>query len=40
MNQEIPEVQAGFQKGRRTSDKIANIPWIMEKARECQEKKK
>ena len=39
MNQEIPEVQAGFQKGRKTSDQIANIPWIMEKTREFQEKK-
>ena len=31
MNQELPEVQAGFRKGRRTRDQIANIHWIMEK---------
>ena len=31
---ELPEVQAGFRKGRGTRDKIANICWIMEKARE------
>ena len=34
MNQEIPDVQAGFRKGRRTRDQIANICWIMEKGRE------
>ena len=34
MNHEIPGVQAGFRKGRRTRDQIANILWIMEKARE------
>ena len=34
MNQELPDVQAGFRKGRRTRDKIANICWIIEKARE------
>ena len=34
MNQELPDVQAGFRKGRGTRDKIANIRWIMEKARE------
>ena len=33
MNQEIPDVQAGFRKGRGTRDQIANICWIMEKAR-------
>ena len=33
MNHEIPDVQAGFRKGRRTRDQIANIHWIMEKAR-------
>ena len=33
---ELPDVQAGFRKGRRTSDQIANIRWIMEKAREFQ----
>ena len=36
MNSELPDVQAGFRKGRRTRDQIANICWIMEKARECQ----
>ena len=34
MNQEIPVVQAGFRKGRRTRDQIANIGWIIEKVRE------
>ena len=36
MNCEIPDVQAGFKKGRGTRDQIANIRWIMEKAREFQ----
>ena len=36
VNHEIPEVQAGFRKGRGTRDQIANIHWIMEKAREFQ----
>uniref|UniRef100_A0A8B9YA68 RNA-directed DNA polymerase n=1 Tax=Bos mutus grunniens TaxID=30521 RepID=A0A8B9YA68_BOSMU len=36
MNHELPDVQAGFRKGRGTSDKIANIRWIMEKAKEFQ----
>ena len=36
MNQEIPDVQAGFRKGRGTRDQIANICWVMEKAREFQ----
>ena len=36
MNQELPEVQAGFRNGRRTRDQIANIHWIVEKAREFQ----
>ena len=36
MNYEIPGVQAGFRKGRGTRDQIANIRWIMEKAREFQ----
>ena len=36
MNQELPDVQAGFRKGRGTRDQIANIPWIIEKAREFQ----
>ena len=35
-NQEFPDVQAGFRKGRGTRDQIANILWIMEKAREFQ----
>ena len=38
MNHEIPDVQAGFRKGRGTRDQIANIRWIMEKAREFQKK--
>ena len=38
-NQELPDVQAGFRKGRGTRDQIANIHWIIEKAREFQEKK-
>ena len=36
MNHEIPDVQAGFRKGRETRDKIANIYWIIKKAREFQ----
>ena len=36
VNQELPDVQAGFRKGRETRDQIANIHWIMEKAREFQ----
>ena len=36
MNHELPDVQAGFRKGRGTRDQIANIRWIIEKARECQ----
>ena len=36
MNHEIPDVQAGFRKGRETRDQIANIHWIIEKAREFQ----
>ena len=38
MNREPPDVQAGFRKGRGTRDQIANIRWIMEKAREFQKK--
>ena len=38
MNCELPDVQAGFSKGRGTRDQIANICWIMEKAREFQKK--
>ena len=34
MNQELPDVQAEFRKGRGTRDQIANICWIIEKARE------
>ena len=34
MNRELPEVQTGFRKGRGTKDQIANIHWIIEKARE------
>ena len=36
VNQEFPDVQAGFRKGRGTRDQIANICWIIEKAREFQ----
>ena len=36
MIHELSDVQAGFRKGRGTRDQIANIRWIMEKARECQ----
>ena len=38
MNCELPDVQAGFRKGRGTRDQIANICWIMEKPREFQKK--
>ena len=37
VNREVPDVQAGFRKGRGTRDQIANIHWIIEKAREFQE---
>ena len=37
MNWELPDVQAGFRKGRETRDQIANIHWIIKKARELQE---
>ena len=37
VNRELPDVQAGFRKSRGTRDQIANICWIMEKAREFQE---
>ena len=40
VNGELSDVQAGFRKGRGTRDQIANICWIMEKAREFQKKKK
>jgi len=36
MNRELPDVQVGFRKGRGMRDQIANIRWIMEKAREFQ----
>ena len=36
MNHELPDVQAGFKKGRGTRDQIANIHWIIEKVREFQ----
>ena len=38
VNRELPDVQAGFRKGRRTRDQIANIHWIIEKARGFQKK--
>ena len=37
MNRELPDIQAGFRKGRGTRDQIANIRWIIEKTREFQE---
>ena len=36
MNHELPHIQAGFRKGRGTRDQIANIHWIIKKAREFQ----
>ena len=38
MKCELPDIQAGFRKGRGTRDQIANIHWIIEKAREFQKK--
>ena len=38
VNRELPDVQSGFRKGRGTRDPIANIHWIIEKARELQNK--
>ena len=38
MNHKLPDVQAGFRKGRETRDQVANIHQIIEKARECQKK--
>ena len=38
VNCELPDIQAGFRKGRGTRDQIANIHWIIEKAREFQKK--
>ena len=40
MNHELPDVQAGFRKGGGTRDQIANIRWIIEKAREFKKEKK
>ena len=40
VNWELPDVEAGFRKGRETRDQIDNIHWIIEKAREFQKKKK
>ena len=40
VNCELPDVQAGFRKGRGTRDQIANIRWIIKKARDFQKKKK
>ena len=39
VNLELPDVKAGFRKGRGTRDHIANICWIIEKARKSQKKK-
>ena len=39
VNRELPDVQAGFRKGRGTRDQIGNIRWIIGKAREFQKKK-
>ena len=36
MNRELPDVQAGFRKGRGSRDQLANIHWIIEKSREFQ----
>ena len=36
MNRELPDVQAGFREGRGTRDQIANLHWIIDKARELQ----
>ena len=38
MNQELPDVEAGFRKGRETRDQIANICWIMEKSKRVPKK--
>ena len=38
MNQELPDIQTGFRKGREVRDQIANIHWIIGKAREFQKK--
>ena len=38
VNHELPDIQAGFRKGRGTRDQIANIHWIIEETREFQKK--
>ena len=38
VNHELPDVQAGFRKGRGTRDQIANIRWVIKRAREFQKK--
>ena len=38
VNHELPDIQAGFRKGRETRDEIANIHWIMEKGKEYQKR--
>ena len=38
LNQELPDVQAGFRKGRGTRDQTVTIPWIIEKARKLKKK--
>ena len=38
VNRELPDVKVGFRKGRGSRDQIANIPWIIEKARQFQKK--
>ena len=38
VNRELPDVQAGFREGRGTRDQIANIHWVIKKAREFQKK--
>ena len=40
VNRELPDIQAGFRKGRGTRDQIANIHWIIEKNKRIPEKKK
>ena len=40
MNHELPDVQAGFRKGRGTRDQIVNIGWVIENARELKKKQK
>ena len=40
VNRELPDVQAGFRKGRGTRDQIVNVHWIMEKGRELKKKQK